>query len=100
MIDLRATSITKDELLRAWCIEKTIESSLFRDASGQEIVNIAQMLDHFVKEGEVGPEATRAVYDEGAREARFEVKEAVEEWYSVVDLGDLFKTKGWMSSNG
>lgn len=27
--------------------------------------------------------------------ARFEVKEAVEDWFSNVDLSDLFRTKGW-----
>lgn len=30
------------------------------------------------------------------KKARLEVKKAVEEWFSNVDLDDLFITKGWM----
>lgn len=35
------------------------------------------------------------ILEDEAKVARAEVKEAVEEWFSNVDLTDLFTVKGW-----
>jgi hypothetical protein len=95
MIDLeRLQAISKAELVRAFCVEKTLENAPL-GTDGATIVNVSKMIEDFITNGDTSGTITTAV-EEGYREGRFEVKEAVEEWFSNVDLKDLFVTKGWM----
>jgi hypothetical protein len=92
--DVRLAS--KQEQIRAWSVEQSID--LLRDAPlpMQSIIEMSKMIEDYVTNGDISGVIQNAV-EEGYSEGRFEVKAAVEEWFSNVDLDDLFRTKGWLA---
>lgn len=88
---------SRDQQIRAYSVE---QSTLFlrdhgMDPPYQDLINLSKMVEDYITHGDVFGVIQTAV-EEGYSEGRLEVKEAVEEWFSNVDLDDLFKTKGWI----
>jgi hypothetical protein len=95
MIELNEMPGVPDKTkIRAWCIERAL--LVAGEQSAAEVIGIGKMLENYITTGDLEEEVLFAAYNEGASESRFEVKNAVEEWLSNVDLDDLFLTKGWM----
>lgn len=88
----------KDEQIRAWSVEQALDLigrlPVHKTVPYQDAITISKMIEDYVKNGDVTGVIQTAV-EEGYSEGRFEVKEAVEEWFSNIDLTDLFATKGW-----
>lgn len=91
----KIAEVTRAQRIRAWCVDKTIEHGSDKHLCGQDVINLAQMFEEYVTTGETLSTIAYAV-EEGRIEGRFEVKTEVEEWFSGVDLDDLFKAKGWV----
>lgn len=85
---------TTDQQIRAWSVEQAIDALRMVPFAHQDVVTLAKVIEDYVSNGDVSGVIQSAV-EEGYSEGRFEVKEAVEEWFSDVDLNDLFQTKGW-----
>ena len=93
--DIRAAS--RDQQIRAWAIEESTEFLASTGCAYQDVIVLAKMIEDFVQHGDVTG-VIQAAVEEGYAEGRFEVKEAVEQWFSNVDLDDLFQSKGWSKS--
>jgi hypothetical protein len=93
--DIQAAS--KDEQVRAWAIEQALEYRKPMDAD-TTLLNTASCIEHFVKTGEVIQPQLEAVYNEAARESRFEVLEAAthEGITTPEELRDVYRRRGWI----
>lgn len=100
MFDFRdVAAASKAEQIRAFAVEQTIEfhrdqTSLGVGFTTGDFLNMTKCIEDYIHHGDTGNSIISAI-EEGYNEGRFQVKEAVEEWYTNVDLNDLFSSKGW-----
>jgi len=91
---------SKDERIRAWCVDLARTYRRVDDAD-VTLVNTAAVIEHYVKTGEITVPQLEAVYEEALVEGRFEAKLAIVEDISGDDpavelvIDHLFVRKGW-----
>lgn len=83
-----------DQQVRAYSIEKALNYLNNAFESGETLIIVAKLIEDYVVNGDL-TSVVSSLVEEGLTEGRFEVKEAVEEWFSGVNLDDMFQVKGW-----
>ena len=73
------------EQVRAWAIERAIEH-LGYGSRPRELVACASLIEDYVL-------GDRSI---AVNEMLMDVKNSVEEWFTNVDLTDLYKSRGWI----
>ena len=96
----------KDQQIRAWCVEKSIDHLRNTDVSYQGVITLSKMIEDYVTNGDVTGVIQTAV-EEGYSEGRFEAADALVEDLVVLGEGgipvdvsetvqSIFQFRGWI----